>query len=701
MPTFKKTAQDEQKFSAFIERVNKAIETLSPYSDYVDLNQLKKVCDNFQNRIVEFYRDDRKLNIGIIGQVKAGKSTFLNTLLFNGKKVLPSAATPKTATLTRIEYAEENKLIVEYYTADEWRIIEQNSAVESLESEFVAAREILKMCKEKGIIPAELIARKTDEFSFESAEELMDRLDDFVGENGTYTALVKCTTIHINKPELRDISVVDTPGLNDAIVSRTDATRKFLEYCDVVFFLSRASQFLDQNDMRLLTSQLPQNGVKKIVMICSRFDDGLQDTIDDCDSIEEAIADTKKSLCIRAKRTFENVNLDPALTAVTVSCKSPIFISSICCNMSRKSSNDYDIQEQHVLDNINQYGDVTPEVLKAIGNIEEVENIYDEVVAAKDETLSRKAGDFVPNAERDFVKTFKDLRERTEKKANALKSNDREELIKQKNEISIQINGVKGNSEAVFGEVLAKIEKSKIETLSLLRDLSNDYAHMNEKTGTENHATSYRVSDAKWYKPWTWGKHHTEYSTYTTSYSYLDASDALENIRIFINDACSHIEHAFSDNVDIIGMKRQLLNVVVNNIDVSSDMYDPGLFRYVTEQTLSRIEFPILKIDCAKEQGEISSKFTGEVRNDSDRSALRVLLASAITNVLSIVDAKFINEVTNFRNRIEQIKSDYTKQLLNNIEGDFNSLISQLENKDNEIRNYENLLVLFGKIKLG
>lgn len=35
-----------------------------------------------------------------------------------------------------------------------------------------------------------------------------------------------------------------------------------MKRCDVVFFLSRASQFLDQSDIEL-PSQLPQGGVQK------------------------------------------------------------------------------------------------------------------------------------------------------------------------------------------------------------------------------------------------------------------------------------------------------------------------------------------------------------------------------------------------------------------------------------------------------
>lgn len=60
--------------------------------------------------------ENRKLRIGIVGQVKAGKSSFLNALLFEGKEILPHAATPMTAALTKIEYAENPYAVVHYYT---------------------------------------------------------------------------------------------------------------------------------------------------------------------------------------------------------------------------------------------------------------------------------------------------------------------------------------------------------------------------------------------------------------------------------------------------------------------------------------------------------------------------------------------------------------------------------------------------------
>lgn len=53
------------------------------------------------------------LTIGVIGQMKCGKSTFLNAFVFQDA-VLPAASTLMTATLSVITYGEEKKVMDEF-----------------------------------------------------------------------------------------------------------------------------------------------------------------------------------------------------------------------------------------------------------------------------------------------------------------------------------------------------------------------------------------------------------------------------------------------------------------------------------------------------------------------------------------------------------------------------------------------------------
>lgn len=685
---FQKTQQDEQRFNNFIARLDKTVDILTPYNEQIDISGIQAIKQNFINKTNDFFRKDRKLNIGVIGQVKAGKSSFLNTLLFDGKKVLPSAATPKTATLTKIEYGTDNKITIEYYTAEEWQVIEKNAESKTCES----AKEIMKMVADKGIVPSEYIARGTDEFVFASPEELMEKLNDYVGENGTYTALTKNVTIYMAKEELRDISVVDTPGLNDAITSRTDRTRQFIELCDVVFFLSRASAFMDKSDLELLIAQLPQKGVKRMITVCSRFDNGLEDTIYDVDSIKEAVIETRAKLKSRAKAVIDGQKILPELAEILAPCREPVFISSMCWNMAHKDRSSFDAQEQLVLSNLNQYDDIDNDILADIGNIAAVQKIFREVVNDKDETLSRKAADFVPSAEEEYRSSVRQLKEETDKTLNILRTGDSAVLEKQKRAVVQQINGIKGSAETIFGEMLVNLEKVKIDTLQKLREISKDYGKLTEKQGTETHFVSYRVSDSKWYNPFSWGKSHIESSSYDTTYTYLDASDALENIRKFSTDACSFVDKAFTDAVDTNGTKRKLLSVIVESFDIESETYDPALLKLITAQTLNKIQFPVMEaIDISREQEKVSSQFSGEVRDGSERFQLQKLMSDMMVILLRTVAERFEGQVISFRDEIEKLKNSFVDSILKNIQDDFDKLLKQLEDKEKEIERYEEL----------
>ncbi|MCM1222384.1 MAG: dynamin family protein, partial [Lachnospiraceae bacterium] len=159
MKIFEKTANEQKKINGFIDKSGEYLDKLSGYEEYVQIKELQRVREDFSRNIHDFYRDDRKLNVGIIGQVKAGKSTFLNTLLFGGKEVLPTARTPKTAALTRIEYSDSNRICVEYYTADEWKILEDYANTDIEDNEHTVARETMNLVTESGVNPYEYLEK--------------------------------------------------------------------------------------------------------------------------------------------------------------------------------------------------------------------------------------------------------------------------------------------------------------------------------------------------------------------------------------------------------------------------------------------------------------------------------------------------------------------------------------------------------------
>lgn len=87
-----KTIQQQEQMEAFVLKVEQETEKLAKYLSAEEIRNIAKIKANFLSKTSDFYSEERKLNIGVMGQVKAGKSSFLNSLLFDGVDVLPRAS---------------------------------------------------------------------------------------------------------------------------------------------------------------------------------------------------------------------------------------------------------------------------------------------------------------------------------------------------------------------------------------------------------------------------------------------------------------------------------------------------------------------------------------------------------------------------------------------------------------------------------
>ncbi len=91
-------------------------------------------AEELEKTLKEMQDTDRNLKVGIIGRVKAGKSSLLNALIFEGVEVLPKAATPMTASLTVLKYAKTLSAEVEFYSQKD--ILELKNEHARYEKEF-------------------------------------------------------------------------------------------------------------------------------------------------------------------------------------------------------------------------------------------------------------------------------------------------------------------------------------------------------------------------------------------------------------------------------------------------------------------------------------------------------------------------------------------------------------------------------------
>ncbi len=107
-------AQELIQKNALVEKVIKEQGLQEKAGPFISENAVIKT-EELEKTIKGMQAENRGLKFGIIGRVKAGKSSLLNALIFEGKDVLPKAATPMTASLTILKYAQNLSAEVQFY----------------------------------------------------------------------------------------------------------------------------------------------------------------------------------------------------------------------------------------------------------------------------------------------------------------------------------------------------------------------------------------------------------------------------------------------------------------------------------------------------------------------------------------------------------------------------------------------------------
>ncbi len=705
---------DKTSFNEYSAYLDSVADSLEGMTDRKEIDALRNINKNFLKKTDDFFRDDRKLNIGVMGQVKAGKSSFLNTLLFGGKEVLPKAATPKTAVLTKMEYSEENSIEIEYYTEDEWNDLEALAADDYSDESTVSAREIIEMAKDNGIDPRDYVTRGSENMPFDSYDELTEHLNDYVGENGKLTPVIKSVTLHLCNEEFDGISIVDTPGLNDPIVSRTVKTREFMELCDVVFFLSQSDHFLDAADADLLKAQLPQKGVKRLVLAASKFDSALRDVLrridhddlyldeDDCDDIADNIPDgcaiIKRKLGARAKKEIgrfikdlKDKDADEELISVLSQCEEPVMISAMAHDMTLKSGDEYNAGEKNLYGALSKFSSDVEADLKLISNFDRIREIYSEIIADKETTLVDKANSFVSTSKGELRTVLGGFKDKAEKRLNVVLHSDKETLDAQRKGLNDQIDTVRSDVEEIFGSVISGIEVGKQKALAEMRGIKDEFANITENTGTRMRTGSRKKRFLIFFK-------RTEYYTYPENYSYYLAADAAENFIKFSSEASNLAEAVFTDSMNYKEIKRKLLNVIVKDFDLGSESYSPAAFRLMVEEAVAGIEFPTISIDVGGLGDEIIKTFSGEIESADEKNRFRNMVIKTVQNIFAHISDELAKQVALCKSKLSDMADKTQESLLRDILKEFDELVSKCGDKEKEAENYRKYISALEKI---
>ena len=472
---------DAQELDKLISTVEQAVVQLKGNSEAADkITPFEELFRPFAENGKKLLADSKILKIGVVGQVKAGKSSFLNSVMFNGDAILPKASTPMTAGLTVLEYAdkpEEQQFLVSYYTKKEWGVFEKaNKNYEKIEAEVKtelqgsptlidkaikdrtsenvrAAHELISTCNPMAFSKIQPDgASKNDSVRFADVKELQSILEKYVGAKGDFTPVVKSLTIRLHDERLKDVRIVDTPGVNDPVVSREERTKEFLGECHGVFFLSSSSKFLDEQDIAFMNQRVAAQGIGRILLLASKYDSMLQDL-----GFQYSNTTHKGDLDYADKEAWRTVNkrFDESKCHIKsnsekIKCDTT---SGIGFSIAHKDKMALDADEKKVLEQMQKfYPDAFgendyKETFDMLSNISTIRDEYLEkdFKAKKAEIISDKVNAFFANNVEELRKSAEELQDDLKSRLEKIKTTNVDGIRQQKAEMERVFNNASGD----------------------------------------------------------------------------------------------------------------------------------------------------------------------------------------------------------------------------------------------------------------
>ncbi len=725
--------------------------------------------EELEKTLKELQDTNRDLKVGIIGRVKAGKSSLLNALIFEGVEVLPKAATPMTASLTILKYAKTLSAEVEFYSpkdileleneheryvrefnkiVDEEvkkqkqslsnrakekvkkignKVFGKNKSDEAPKERVLSDEEINKraerIAKDKLKDDTRLVSsydqyekmKKSGSLNTEtldpciqanSLEELNQKLLQFVGADGKYMPYTKAVQISLNNPNLKDLEVIDTPGVNDPIVSREEHTKALLKDCDVVFMISPSGQFLTDSDMSLFDRVSHKEGLQEIYFVASQADSAvlsMSEVEKSRQHLPTALENAQKSLSSQLNnimgKLIENY---PNQREVFEKAKQNgvILASGVCFSMHKDFENqaswerNQKTEEYHnVLRNLRDAypdafssDDKSKESLLFLSNMSAIEERLEKAAKEKEKIMSQKLQDYAQSQANNLHKFIAQLLQDLEEEKKRVKNADIsaiKEQIKAYEKLS-------GNIEMKFREVYEEFILHFINKIRAGLDETLKKAIQTAKVGAREEEEEERYIErvkqgglggcarffGSIFNEKDWGYNEVERTRATIKAgAVLDyLTEMHESCESALNDSANSFKVVFKKELyaKVLSQLRQIIR--------DDDLIDEEAFQKSVMAVLDSIEFK--EFDYTdKLPGEIRGK-TGFLKGD-EADAFIQSVEMHVRNFEAEAKKDVKGYIQGLRNDLG--KQDFANGVLSKLQKDMQNLHNQAQNKEQSI----------------
>jgi GTPase SAR1 family protein len=194
--------------------------------------------------------DDERFSLVVLGEFNHGKSTFVNALLES--PLLPTGITPTTAVLTHISHGPT-------LTAE--------LVLESGERRWLDPKRLAEWATVEGLV------------GNKAAGEATKHPSDAAGAAGT---AVHHIDLRVPAAVVEgNLTIVDTPGVNDINEQRAEITYGYVPRADAAIFLLDATQILTASERQFLEERILRSSRERLIFVIAKID-----LLDDTELVE-------------------------------------------------------------------------------------------------------------------------------------------------------------------------------------------------------------------------------------------------------------------------------------------------------------------------------------------------------------------------------------------------------------------------------
>ncbi len=684
---------------------------------------------------------NRDLQIGIVGRVKAGKSSLLNALLFDGSAILPKAATPMTAALTILSYSEKLKVTVHFFKEEDFaklkeksrayeeklqKLVDENiekaredakqrmmlkatfneakvreraiSAAKSELSENIGlsgAFDQYQQIKESSVSQDE-IAGNTIELHPKSVADISIKLADYIGVNGKYTPFTQSVEIAYPNEKLKGIRIIDTPGFNDPVPSRQERAEQLLKVSDVVLILSSANRFIDKMDKEILNKITTKDGLRELFIIASQVDSELLGDEYQEMSLDDVRKDIAKRLSRQARSVLESCNSNGAFDQLINDDGGRVLLTSADCHsmyLTFEKRNDWDDDKKTIWKNLcdcfKDYfsnnndaasKNVSKELLKQLGNIKVIEQKIDEVKKRKNEILADSANKICTSWESAVNDLKTGMEKAIQQQIDRIKKCNINQLQNQKNSIeSFCLKVESGISNAVNNAADEWCSETRKNMMHFVDQLQSKAENEAKSAKTSFTRQEYSHTTGMWW----WKRDH--YSPVShTSVSPFQLRASIENYTGKVNN---HLKDEISD--ELSQLKRKISSNIIDVLikKAAGQDFDEDVVAIKINAIIKELNIPDFRLP----QNTLPTELLGsDAKEDTAGDHLLAVCRSYLNGMANRINSQLIDEINRYANTIKM--ADLASKLLEKYRASLDKLISDIKNKEKAIDSYEHIL---------